>query len=105
MKIFGQPLLHEDEEQVDTPVGQPCSYCGEPISEGDRGGVTATMGAFHQECAFRSAMGGIGHHENHAHWCKEVGDPDGGRTYRQSALEVWAKYANRPPTEAGGLAP
>lgn len=104
MKIFGQPLLHDDEEGVDTPVGQPCFYCGESIREGDRGGVNL-MGAFQQECAFRAAMGGIGHHEDHAFWCGQMGDPDGGRTYRQSALEVWAKYANRPPTEAGGLAP
>jgi hypothetical protein len=36
----------------------------------------------------RTALGGIGHLENHAYWCKEMHDPDGGRTLRQSALEV-----------------
>lgn len=42
----------------------------------------------HQECLLRSVLGGIGHLEDHYHWCVEVGDPDGGRTYRQSAIEV-----------------
>ena len=43
-----------------------------------------------RECSLRSVLGGIGHMEDHQHWCREVGDPDGGRSDRQSALEVWA---------------
>jgi len=42
----------------------------------------------HRECLLRSVLGGIGHLEDHQRWCIEAGDPDGGRTYRQSALEV-----------------
>jgi hypothetical protein len=47
----------------------------------------------HDECMLRSVLGGIGHLEDHDHWCNEVGDPDGGRSYRQSAIEVaaWAR--------------
>jgi hypothetical protein len=45
-------------------------------------------GTAHRECLLRSVLGGIGHLEDHQHWCIEVGDPDGGRTYRQSAIEV-----------------
>lgn len=37
----------------------------------------------------RSVASGIGHIEKHEYWCLQEHDPDGGRTYRQSALEVW----------------
>lgn len=68
-----------------------CSLCHEAIVTGDdcrRIGTPEGPSWGHRECLLRSAMGGIGHLENHAHWCKEMGDPDGGRTFRQSALEV-----------------
>lgn len=42
----------------------------------------------HRECMLRSVMGGIGHLEDHNYWCLKMNDPDGGRTYRQSALDV-----------------
>lgn len=50
---------------------------------------TYAMNAVHRECSLREVIGGIGHLEDHFHWCKEMKDPDGGRTRRQSALEVW----------------
>ena len=75
--------------------GDICPLCEEPIEEWD---VMESMGFstekftgmayVHSECVMRSVLGGIGHHENHAYWCKEMGDPDGGRTLRQSAREV-----------------
>jgi len=43
----------------------------------------------HNECALRSALGGIGHLTNHDHWCKVVGDPDAGLSYRESAELVY----------------
>lgn len=73
-----------------------CGLCDEPLAADDvrpLGGVPS--GAAHRECLLRAVAGGIGHHENHALWCVERGDPDGGRTYRQSALEVDALYATR----------
>lgn len=72
-------------------IAPPCLLCHEaigpneearPISDG-HGPKLA-----HRECLLRSVLGGIGHLEDHQHWCNEVGDPDGGRSYRQSALEV-----------------
>lgn len=42
----------------------------------------------HRECMLRSVSGGIGHLVAHPYWCVEQGDPDGGLTYRQSALLV-----------------
>jgi hypothetical protein len=39
-------------------------------------------------------MGGIGHLTDHYYWCKQMNDPDGGFTYRQSALLVDQWVAN-----------
>lgn len=66
-----------------------CVGCREPITE-DQTRAPVIGSDFHVECMFREVMGGIGHHENHPYWCLLRHDPDGGRTDRQSALEVWA---------------
>lgn len=52
----------------------------------------------HRECGLRDVMGGIGHLVDHDFWCTTLGDPDGGRTYRQSALEVdaWIREHGTP---------
>lgn len=72
-----------------------CGLCEEPITADDDvralGGVPS--GLAHRECLLRSVLGGIGHHEDHDYWCLEVGDTDGGRTYRRSALEVDSLYS------------
>lgn len=67
-----------------------CSSCGEPIVTLNI--VRIGTGFAHQECGLRDVLGGIGHHEDHSYWCENVGDPDGGRTRRESALEVWALW-------------
>lgn len=102
---FGEPWpsgICDEGERVATPVGVPCQFCGELIAPDDQGSfvwgvrlpqslaVEATQEPAHRECSYREVKGGIGHWEDHAYWCGEKGDPDGGRTRRQSALEVWA---------------
>jgi len=67
-----------------------CILCSEPIESLDV--VRIMPGWAHRECGLRAALGGIGHHEDHSYWCLNVGDPDGGRTYRQSALAVAALW-------------
>lgn len=77
-----------------------CLHCDEPVADTDDylltpviravGSVTIERG--HRECLFREVYGGIGHHEDHEFWCLTMHDPDGGRTRRQSALEVWEHY-------------
>lgn len=64
-----------------------CELCGESLEEQDRSPLRPLMA--HQECAVRSVMGGIGHHLNHDYWCLEVGDPDAGLSFRESARQVW----------------
>jgi hypothetical protein len=41
MKVFGKvpPNAPPDFEPIDTPVGQLCDYCHEPIAEGDTGAI------------------------------------------------------------------
>ena len=101
--FFGEPWpsgVCDDGVQVATPVGESCAFCQELIATEDRGSFVGLAGyqagalaPVHRECSFRSVIGGIGHHEDHTYWCKQRGDPDGGRTRRQSALEVWARFA------------
>ena len=72
-----------------------CPLCEEPVTAEQAadpgalriGGLGGDRVA-HRECLLRDVMGGIGHIENHGYWCHERHDPDGGRTRRQSALEV-----------------
>jgi hypothetical protein len=91
---FGDPWpsgICDSGERVETPVGAPCLLCCERIEADHQGSFIYHEGPqpVHKECALRSTIGGIGHVENHVYWCREQHDPDGGRTYRQSALEVW----------------
>ena len=92
---FGEPWpsgVCDNGTQVPTPIGVECILCETPVQEGDRGnfmGSEKGLVPAHRECSMRSVLGGIGHHEDHQLWCLQRHDPDGGRSYRQSALEVW----------------
>jgi hypothetical protein len=50
--------------------------------------LSPVLAGGHLECLLRDVMGGIGHLTDHEFWCRTVGDPDGGMTYRESALAV-----------------
>lgn len=90
--------------QVDTPVGEPCLLCSEPIEDGDRGVFgwvlklkeQPQLRPQHRECALRSVAGGIGHLTDCAFWCKNMKDPDAGLGYRRSSLRVWDHIMERP---------
>ena len=91
----------DDGTQVPVPLGEQCFLCNEMIQVFDQGSFThvlqgdeergweSVMLPVHRECSLREVMGGIGHLEDHDHWCSEIHDPDGGRTRRQSSLQVW----------------
>lgn len=72
---------------VECPEPRQCPLCEQVIMAGEDV-RDLSNGYAHRECLLRSVLGGIGHMEDHQHWCVEVGDPNGGRTYRQSAIEV-----------------
>jgi hypothetical protein len=69
-----------------------CVMCGEWIGPSDETVRVATVedhaAQAHRECMLRNVMGGIGHLTDHVLWCVSRGDPDGGHTYRESALLV-----------------
>jgi hypothetical protein len=127
LPYFGAPWpsgLCESENHTETPVGQLCLECDEPIEADHQGmfyfanhtvpqcmderhvvwvlaslvnGMEHEVGAVamnpvHRECGFRAVQGGIGHFEDHDYWCQTRHDPDGGRSRRQSALEVWDRF-------------
>lgn len=64
-----------------------CELCREDIDPSDVFPSVTTMVA-HRECGLRSAVGGIGHLIDHAHFCSALGDPDAGLSYRLSAVLV-----------------
>ncbi|MBA0085442.1 MAG: hypothetical protein HRJ53_10635, partial [Acidobacteria bacterium Pan2503] len=100
-QFFGEPWpsgICDEGTQVDTPVGEHCELCGEPVQafeqgtfltvmEGDSGTLTARLAPVHRECSLRNVLGGIGHLQNHAVWCGLKHDPDAGYSYRESALK------------------
>lgn len=102
--FFGDPWpsgICDDGTQVETPVGEHCELCDEPIQafdqgsfigavHGEEGAWVGVLAPVHRECSLRSVLGGIGHLTNHIKWCSEMHDPDAGLGYRESALQVWS---------------
>lgn len=72
-----------------------CPLCDEDVEPGDTD-VRPINGVqkAHRPCLLRSGLGGYGHHLDHSFWCGVMGDPDGGLTYRESALRVDEMYAS-----------
>lgn len=96
--VFGEwdaPLV-DGVPRVDAPPDADCTYCGEHFALGDNG---AALGAtiVHRECHLRVVLGGAGHHVDHARFCGELGDPDGGLSFRKSSLLVWAHIVELKP--------
>lgn len=73
-------------------AGGICPLCEdpEPVLELEAGESVVDGRLAHRSCLLRVVLGGIGHLEDHAYWCRQVGDPDGGRSRRQSGIEVAA---------------
>lgn len=93
---WGAPVCDGAVNVATPPWGEPCGYCEEVIVEGEQGTYQVfqvvqgpMMLPIHKECLLRQVMGGIGHHTDHALWCIERGDPDGGVGRRESARQVW----------------
>ncbi len=85
-KYFGDPKFRKEyETQIETPVGQICVYCDEPVVEGDTGTVNFIGQVIHYECSLRMVIGSVGHQKG---TCSCFGgteeDPPG--TKRQAAI-------------------
>jgi hypothetical protein len=89
--------------QVETPVGEACMYCFEPVADGDRGYMEVAVARvegghrmshrpLHRECQLCSVLGNFAHVQG---LCQYVGHcekllAESGRTLRQDALAAWA---------------
>jgi hypothetical protein len=104
---FGVPWpsgVCDDGRQVPTPTDAQCFMCQTPIEEHHQGSfIHAATGLepVHKECSLRSVLGGIGHLTDHSYWCTRMHDPDGAKTYRESALAVWAWVGTNTPFKDG----
>lgn len=86
---------------TDAVVLRDCLLCGEEVLDDEAGrpmpmvsaGGIVSLHRVHYECILRSVLGGIGHHEDHSYWCENVGDPDMGLSYRESARRVAERFA------------
>jgi hypothetical protein len=106
-EFFGEPWpsgICEDATQVETPVGVPCILCEVAIADGDRGSFSIPLGGdgtvrspVHRECGLRAVSGGIAHISGSRDCpCRGGDDPDGGFTYRESAILVWNLLVGKP---------
>lgn len=83
-----------------------CPLCNEEITSDEETSpikvafIDGTLAAaqMHRECALRNVIGGIGHLTDHYLWCTVNKDPDGGMTYRASAILVdkWVRERGAP---------
>ncbi len=92
---------HRDVVRVDTPVGQPCYWCTEPVADTDRGlltpvvssdgngGWTALIHPVHAECRTREVIGSPAHLAGRCR-CHGRTEPAFDGTARQEALATLA---------------
>ena len=112
---FGPEFMRKDYEvQIETPVGDLCLDCEEPIEEGDVGTLMncaerAPTGAFvifrrpiHYECSMRQIIGSVGHLMGTCSCCggSEMDPP--GMTRREAAKEALRIWQARQARKYGG---
>lgn len=91
------PICEDDMAHMATPVGEPCLWCEERITDGDQGvmmsyynGKSSGLKALHIECEMRSVLGGPAHFQKLCICCGgNEEDPDLGMTRRAAAQWVW----------------
>lgn len=71
--------------QVEIAKGEPSRPM--PYIDAER---VVHMRHVHDVCGLRDVVGGIGHLTDHKHWCLEMGDPDMGLSFYESAKLVRA---------------
>ncbi len=118
MRWFGEswdaPVCHET-PHVPTPVGEPCAWCGEPITANDRGvliwrleikkvvtyrSLHASPGGhrpWHVECNFRAIAGSVGHQKRRCSCFGGEEDDPPGLSKREAARAAW-EHGNKNRT-------
>lgn len=116
MKIFGalvhltwtlNPERFDGDELVDIPIGVPCAYCDEPITERDVGVIMPYLDRegmsekpWHWECEMRQVVGSVGHQLHRCACYRKDGtepedDPPGLTKHEAAKLAVKLWYATQ----------
>lgn len=81
-------------DHIETPVGQPCSWCEEEIAEGDRGVTYSNGPVAHLHCFIRGTIGSVAHIRKECScfvFGSTCGDPEG-MTKREAATAAVKEY-------------
>lgn len=104
MKAFGDLNWAVELDRIDTPVGEKCIFCEEPIVEGDVGVVMPFLGVDeetnivpqHKECVLRGIFGSVGHQKKTCSCFGGTEEDPPGMTKREAAKAA-AKLAGDLP--------
>jgi hypothetical protein len=98
-RVWDNLAAKDDMPEIDAPIGQFCTRCGEPVAAGDSGVTMMTLDddfsgcqrPMHHACFLRTFVGGVNHQRGTCFCCGGTDDPDPpGLTMRQAA-ELAAK--------------
>lgn len=92
---FGPQVPH-GETAVNTPIGEICTLCEEPVLETDSGQVMGDGNVTHRECLIRAAIGSVGHQrgECSCYGGQGNGDPEG-LSPREAARAAHVEFMRR----------
>jgi hypothetical protein len=102
MTAFGSAPADPDIARSQTPVGEPCLRCEEPIAPGDsgytmpyvaEGGVAER--ALHRECFLRGVVGSVGHQQRRCSCYGGTLEDPPGLTRREAAAAAVRLYASK----------
>jgi hypothetical protein len=85
---------HPNLETTETPVGESCISCEEPILAGEQGFIDAGGQPSHYECFMRAVIGSVEHQMKGPHGCDRTCQDADGLTKRQAAraaVRYWEK--------------
>ncbi len=98
MRCFGFQL--PDLERVPTPIGEPCTWCGEPIAAHDTGVLIRHVSASgtqekprHEECNARIVLGSVGHQKGLCSCYGGSQEDDPSLSMRENAHAALAYYS------------
>jgi len=91
LRVFGVDK-HPHLEVVSAPIGESCSWCDEPIAEGEFGFIMdeitqdeARDSFWHQECLLRNILGSVAHQRKECSCYGGEGEDDPNLTKREAA--------------------
>jgi hypothetical protein len=108
MKWFGTPhgaAYESDTDHAATPIGVPCTWCGEAIAKGEDGFLVPlwdqawSEAPYHYECHMRSIVGGVNHLRKHCMCCGGTDPPDPPELTTREAARQAVQLHRRMMTE------